>query len=86
MERDVNGALGHRNVPGHVDTLQEKGSYVVIIQDELAQPIDPSQPNRNSSISPTKSIKEQDGQELTTNGQPFARRPPVEVVRWGILW
>jgi len=33
------------------------------------------------SISPIRSIKDQDGHELTTNGQSFARRPPVEVVR-----
>ena len=64
-------------VSGHVSTLQETGSDVVIKQDELAQPSDPSQPNRNSSISPTRSIKFQDGQELTTNGQSFARRTPA---------
>ena len=81
MGRDSNVALGQRHVPEHVSTLQEMGSDVVINQDELAQPSGPSQPNRNNSISPTRSIKEQDGQELTTNGQCSARFTPVEVVR-----
>ena len=69
MGRDVSVALGQRHVPEHVSTLQEMGCDVVIDLVELAHPSDPSQPNRNSSISPTRSIKEQDGQELTTNGQ-----------------
>ena len=80
-ERDANGALGQRHVPGHVDTLQEGGNDVAQSQDELVKPSDPSQPSRNSSISPTEGIKFQDGQELTTNGKASARRPPGEVVR-----
>ena len=68
-------------VSGPMSTLQETGSDEVIKQEKLAQPSDPSQPNRNCSISPSRSIKFQDGQELTTNGQSFARRTPVEVVR-----
>ena len=69
MGRDANGALGQRHVPGHADTLQERGSDVAKSQDESVNPSDPLQPSRYSSISPTEGIKSQDGQELTTSGQ-----------------
>ena len=78
-------------VSGHVSTLQETGSDVVIKQklttegQSLARGTpaevvrNPSQPNRYRSISPTRRVKFEDEQELTTEGQSPARGTPTVV-------
>ena len=59
--------------------LQGMGSGVAIKMDEPPHPRHSSLPTRNSSISPTKSINDQDGQELT-RGHSLARGNPTSGV------